>query len=88
MFKIFLNLRIISMFLIFSIGSFMIIWNFFSKNETILNLSWIIGFILRIALIITGAIFQIFVLVAGLAVILFWLLIPFIILFGVLLIFS
>ncbi len=49
-------------------------------NVIISNIfSRIIGFFLRIALIITGAIFQIFVLLAGLVVILFWLLIPFII---------
>ena len=50
--------------------------------------SRIIGFILRIVLIIAGVSLQIFVLIAGIAVIVFWLLIPFIIIFGIFLIFS
>lgn len=42
----FLNLLTIAQFLTFSIASFMIIWNFFSRAETVLNFSWVIGFIL------------------------------------------
>lgn len=49
--------------------------------------SRIIGFILRFALIIIGSLFQVFVLIAGLLVVLFWILIPFIIAFGIFLIF-
>lgn len=49
--------------------------------------SRIIGFILRIALITAGAVFQIFVLIAGFIVLLLWILIPFIIIVGVFIIF-
>ena len=58
-------------------------------NVVISNVfSRIIGFILRIVLIITGAIFQVIVLIAGILVIIFWLLIPFIIIFGIAILFS
>lgn len=50
--------------------------------------SRIIGFILRLALIIVGAVFQIFVLAAGFLAILLWLLVPFIIIFGIFLFFN
>ncbi len=44
--RIFLNLQTIAQCLIFSIASFVIIWNFFSRAEAVLNISWAIGFIL------------------------------------------
>lgn len=44
--RTFLNLQTIAQFLMFSVASFMIIWNFFSRSETILNISWAIGLIL------------------------------------------
>lgn len=49
--------------------------------------SRLIGFLLRIVLIIVGAVFQVIVLIVGLIVILLWLLTPFIIIFGIFLIF-
>jgi hypothetical protein len=50
--------------------------------------SRVIGFILRIILIIVGAIFQVLVLIIGILAILFWILIPFILIFGIVLIFN
>lgn len=43
--RTFLNLLTIEQFLMFSIASFMIIWNFI-RSEIVLNFSWVIGFIL------------------------------------------
>ncbi len=48
--------------------------------------SRLIGFGMRIILIIAGAVFQIFILLAGIIIILLWILIPFIIILGILLI--
>lgn len=50
--------------------------------------SRLIGFILRIVLIIIGVIFQIIVLLFGMIVILAWILIPFVIIYGIFLIFK
>ncbi|MEK7664946.1 MAG: hypothetical protein AAB361_02280 [Patescibacteria group bacterium] len=65
---------------IFEVGEFFnaLVSNIFSR---------IIGFLLRIALIITGILGQIIIFLAGAVIILLWLLIPFIIIGGLLFIF-
>lgn len=58
-------------------------------NTLISNIfSRILGAICRVALIALGIVFQIFIFLAGLAVILFWLFIPLIIIFGFLIFFG
>ncbi len=61
----------------FNVGEFIstLISNIFSR---------FLGFLMRIVLIIIGVLFQIFVICAGLIVFLFWVLLPFIILIGLL----
>lgn len=43
--KALLNIQTVALFLTFTVGSFMIIWNFFSRSEAILNISWVSGFV-------------------------------------------
>jgi hypothetical protein len=64
----------------FDVGEFMttLISNAFSR---------FLGFLMRIVLIVVGIIFQIFVIFAGIAVILLWILIPFIAIAGFLFVF-
>ncbi len=54
-------------------------------NTIISNIfSRILGAIMRLVLIITGILFQIFVVIAGLIIFIGWIILPFIVIFGIL----